>query len=1083
MPNDLLKAPGGSLDIGIDEYSPDLSPEINLDIDSINLTSGVYRGIGPRFGNAPMPGQNTTTATASGLNTVMGGEAITSYPAFNATTLTNRSRLYNIIPLKLASYENPQIEKTYYFWIMGVNNTHLDYIAPTIDLFFNCTKSSSIYPISDDIRQGFPPTHQNFYTGVFADDWYIHTSLVSTALVQNVTTGSGVKPQAIARFLLQDKTYSLGNFISSASFSSSGRDVPMEWLWGVVTTPSTSTTPPDVNFTGDGQIWHFGQPSDYQQQNFKRSTRSLKTFSYYTNYPSLSSRNLCAVHSTNFISSTAYYASVPNYSNAQPHLAISSLTATRTAFNAATGSQVEKFCLVNDSDCFTNSAYQAILCTADKPLAWIIQPWVRNPNGIATQYVDLVGNPCAPKTYNNGTYLENGTPTPSCFSSWPAFVRGTALSAASQVQLTTTANTGILRANSVYEFAFSFYNKRLDFESNVGTPVKIQTGATDFVALQLWSPSGAGIDSYFQDTTGVFDFINIFRCTSAVAGQFASENLAINEIEYRFYYRREGAFEWLPALFVDAPKLFFYPYWYTGSNGIQACQSAIAGLPGGQPGGFIDNSFLPQKKYNCVLNYKNRVWWFASDAVYFSISNNLFIYPVRNSISIRTGPFKGGLVHNFPGQAEQTSRLLIFGTKEVYVARFTGNLSTEPVQVSDNTVGEYPVDASDLIVDTWTSSTAFSFRSAVIAEGIAYWWGPTGVYKDDGVNTPRKISLRLEPRLNTLYDTALTDDIHCAYNETAKEITWFYKARGAGDSEMKALTWNIIDEEWTAQSYNHLIDQVFSLKIDTDIPTSGNRMIAIVRAGEGLLSLYQRPYFYDYLCNAGDMCPGKDYLVSAISTPSTGIRRLTLAPGYDSFALNFGSIVVGDLISIDKARNYATSMTAIDNMLAQIVALGTGTIDILLPTGAAMDSSATLTQPYYFPIWHATANGVGLNGFLWSIKTKYWTPFGINFSGNWLWLYILHKLNLVKSNAPQTYDVSYRTPVSGDFITDTVTYADNSDGNWQLYHALRTGKQNNQGQAIKFILGGRQIASELVLQFLELHGTEETGNVLKQFEG
>lgn len=1079
MPNDLLKATGGTLDIGIDDYSSDFSAEINLDSESYNLTSGVYRGIGPRFGMAPIPGQNTTTVTSSSLNTIQGGEALTSYPSYNASTLTNRNKIYGIIPLKLASYEDQDVEKTYYFWIMGVNNTQLDYIAPTIDLFFNCTKSGSIYPTSDDIRQGFPPTHQNFYTGVFADDWYVHTSLVSTALVQSVTAASGVKPKAIARFLLQDdlsKTY-----LSSASFSSSGRNVSMDWLWGVVTTTSTSTTPPDVNFTGDGEIWHFGQPSDYQQKNFKRSTRTVKTFSYYTNYPSLSSRNLCAVHSTDLIASTSYYSNVANYSNASPHLAISSLTATRNAFNAATGSQVEKFCLVNDPDCFTNTAYQAILCTAKRPLVWILQPWVRNTNGIATQYVDLVNNPCAPRSYNTGSYTENGTSTPSCFTAWPAFVRGTALASARQVQLTTTANTGILRANSVYEFGFSFYNKRLDFESNVGTPVKIQTGTTDYVALQLWSPSGAGINSYFQDTTGLFDFINLFRCTSSVVGQFSSENLAINEIEYRFYYRREGAFEWLPALFVDAAKLFFYPYWYTGANGLQACQSAIAGLPGGQPGGFIDNSFLPDKNYDCVLNYKNRIWWFSSTAIYFSLSNNLFIYPVRNSISSRTGSFKGGLVHNFPGQAEQTSRLLIFGTKEVYVARFTGNLSTAPVQVSDNTIGEYPVDASDLIVDTWTTSTAFSHRSAVVAEGYAYWWGPTGVYKDDGVNTPRKISLRLEPRLNTLYDTSKTDDIHCSYNETAKEITWFYKPRNAGESEMKGLTWNIIDEEWTPQSYTHVIDQVFSLKIDTNIPTAGNRMISIIRSGYS--QAIQRPYFYDYLCAAGDMSPGKDYLVSTISTPSTGVRRLTLAPGYDSFALNFSTLAVGDLISIDQALDYATTMTAADDMLAKIVALGAGTIDILLPTGAAMDSSATLTQPYYFPIWHATANGVGLNGFLWSIKTKYWTPFGLNFSGNWLWLYILHKLNLVKSNAPQTYDISYRTPVSGDFITDTVTYADNSDGNWQLYHALRTGKQNNQGQAIKFILGGRQIASELVLQFLELHGTEETGNVLKQFEG
>jgi hypothetical protein len=241
------------------------------------------------------------------------------------------------------------------------------------------------------------------------------------------------------------------------------------------------------------------------------------------------------------------------------------------------------------------------------------------------------------------------------------------------------------------------------------------------------------------------------------------------------------------------------------------------------------------------------------------------------------------------------------------------------------------------------------------------------------------------------------------------------------------------------------------------------------------------------------MKPDSDFVVASITSPSSGLRRLTLADGYARTGVNnLSSVSVGDLLSLEQLRDYAPSLTDADRMLCSIVAVNVGsgspatggTIDIKLPTGARLDTSATLTQTTYFPVWHAAKSGLGLNGFTWTIKTKYWMPWGMNFSANWLWLYIVHRLEAaIADTGQQTYDISYRTPVSAPYITDTVAYTDNSDGHWQLYHALRTGNQNNQGQAIKLILSGTQIASRLVLQFLEAHATEETGNVLKQFEG
>jgi len=61
----------------------------------------------------------------------------------------------------------------------------------------------------------------------------------------------------------------------------------------------------------------------------------------------------------------------------------------------------------------------------------------------------------------------------------------------------------------------------------------------------------------------------------------------------------------------------------------------------------------------------------------------------------------------------------------------------------------FPVDGTDFRVDTWTSITAFSYRSAVVADGILYYWGFTGVYRDVGNEIPEKISYNLEPFINS----------------------------------------------------------------------------------------------------------------------------------------------------------------------------------------------------------------------------------------------------------------------------------------------------------------------------------------------
>ncbi len=194
-----------------------------------------------------------------------------------------------------------------------------------------------------------------------------------------------------------------------------------------------------------------------------------------------------------------------------------------------------------------------------------------------------------------------------------------------------------------------------------------------------------------------------------------------------------GSYEWLPALVVDASFLAYYP----NHRVLWMCKGAIAQLPGGQPGGFNDYSPLPDDVYDCVVSFRERIFWISPTSCVFSMRNNAFAYPLRNSVSAPTGEFRGALVHAYPGQAEQDSRIVIFGSKETYIGRFTGRYQNYPVTIGTTTY-TYPLEGSDFQVDTWTSVTAFSHRSAVVAEGILYWWGPEGIYKDVGRDLPVK---------------------------------------------------------------------------------------------------------------------------------------------------------------------------------------------------------------------------------------------------------------------------------------------------------------------------------------------------------
>ncbi len=480
------------------------------------------------------------------------------------------------------------------------------------------------------------------------------------------------------------------------------------------------------------------------------------------------------------------------------------------------------------------------------------------------------------------------------------------------------------------------------------------------------------------------------------------------------------------------------------------------------------------------MQYKNRFFWFSDKACVFSLSNNIFAYAGRNSISAVGGKFLGGIVHNYPGQAQQSSRLVIFGSDNTYVARFTGIREQTTVQISADAAGNYDIDGSDLVIDPWTSVTAFSYRSAVVADGILYWWGPQGIYRDDGVATPTKISGNLEPEIFEWYDPNKIGEINSSYNSKTKEITWFYPPKSTDDGQYtRTVVWSVADQTFERGQMPFKVDWSQGLNIETNIGTAGSRMM--LGARETPSATIQRSYFYDEQNRAGDMYPKTDFIVKTVTTPVVGTRRLTLAAGYD--ATNFATIAVGGRLAIQQFKKYTGSSTG-DDLIASITAVNTGSgyIDIALPTGATLPASAP-TFDKYFPLWVATATGAGLNGINYQLKTNYWAPKGTNGYFFWLYCYLLAKVRLWLTDLAIGPTLGYRTPTAVGTVSDQLVLTDNNDGNWQIYHPLTPGNDNAEGQAIRFILSGSHIGHEWVLQYMEAHGTPIDGDPLKRFEG
>jgi hypothetical protein len=1051
MTEQVDKWPAGDIEKGLSIRAPDFGAEFSFDDATYNVSESRYFGIGPRYGMAPIPGQvDAEVAAGTTCNNMRGSEATSG-----GVGLVKRELLLGVVPISFGTYDDITVQRNHYLWL---------YTADTyFDVSFGSTFVSSVYKYQADIA-----------SGLAAGSWRAEGTLERRYKTELLSLPLSATTADMQKYF----TLPAGQkWLPSCTMTVSGRDVPMKYMLGKVVTAPDATHAPELNFwrvTGlsqggaHAQNVNGGSPAKLFTNNMTSDKRKV-TVTCLGSY----GEGLQMIYTVDVVPATHYVQGITNYG-----------TGAQTAFHAATqvklgaGTSYSSAvaALVNDEAMVTNSAYKAVLIAGKKPVAMILQDWVRQTNGIPAQWVDLTRPACMPRDAV-GTYSdpEGGQQLPTAF----AFGAGTL----GNVFQLSNAEAGILSNDTTYEFGFSYFNKRLDYETNVSASFKYAvssgTPAQNNFAIIIANSDWTNGNSWFRTMTATADHLCPWEWGDASITNEDPRNLSINDYEIRFYYRQLGMAEWLPAGFWDAAQL-----WFGGYSGRQfLCASPIAGLPGGRPGGFIDYSPLPDLQYNCVVNYKNRAWWFSESACYYSLRDNLLAYPARNSLAAPTGKFRGGIVHSQLDQAQSTSRLIIFGSDQTYVARFTGNKETVPVQISADTTAEFELDGSDLDIDFHTDGTAYSYRAAIVAEGVLHWWGQQGVYRDDGRDLPRNITRDMEPDIFNWVDPSKIDEVHAVYNSQTKEIIWFYPPRDADGYATHGLALNVLTGDFYPLKWKGKVDSTCRVKVerdDSNTALGGERTVAICRGTTS--DTVSRGYYMDQVCRSGDFFPKMDMVVKSFTTPSSGLRRLTLAAGYD--AANFATIAVGDQICLQQLKKYATTLTLGDDMIGQVAALGSGTIDITVPTTASIDASATLTRPTYFPIWHGgPKNAAGISSFPFVVRTSYWMPNGVNYSGYWMFLYMMMKLTRLPSVAAQLLSLAWKTPTAAALITDSIALVDNSDGNMQILHQLRPDSAGNEGQAMRFQLSGNHLGSEWVLQYMEAHVKPEITDILKTFEG
>lgn len=1055
--------PAGTQDKGISTFEPDVSADVTWDESTVNVTSGIRRGVQPRYGMAPLAGHADTEVTSgSRTNGLMASEATAT-----GQGLLSRELIFGIVPINMASYDGawPKANRRFYAYLVGLDDTS----NVSLDVCLGSTLATTIYKQSADIR-----------AGLMASSYKGESPLVrrhKTELLNLPTATTAVAADVAAVLRAVGSRY----WTPYAHFQITGKRIPYFNMVGDTTSTPAITTAPNVCLwqfgTTTPTLTHFGgAPSEIITREFvANQDRTITVYCYDTTGQPIDMNYTVPITAANT-------AAVQEYSTDPHYLSLTGATKN----GASTSYASVAMAMVNDPASFTNSRHDAILIAGETPIAVVYQDWLKAATGMKPQLIDLTQPSLTPRLLSKNALIN--IPHNLCR---PANNTGALVGGA--------ADSGIFRNTNIYEIGLAYYNKRIDYECNVVpydyflailsandliSATMTNTDATNNCAWEFMRAAAGGThDAPWEYTNAVEN------AASEVPRQFS-----INDYELRFYYRLYGSTEWLPIEAFDAADFWF---------GVRTSGTTIGVAPQGRPvggyaGGFNDYSPLPKQRYICTLNFNQRAFWFSEKGLQFSLQNNVYAYPTRNAFNIPTGVCRGGIVHIQPGDVEQRSRLIIFGSDQCYAARFTGVKAQQEVRVSAETVGQFDVDGSDFSIDYLCDATAYSYRAAAVAEGILYFWGTLGVYRDDGLDKPVKISKDLEDEIFNYVDMGRIDEVHAVYNKRTKEVIWFYPPKEAdADYPTHGLIYNTATDKFYRDKWRCQIDSAQNIKLESDDTPDGidgERLLVHARASSS--ATVSRSFFLDSLCKSGEQGPGRELLCKTVSTPATGQRRLTMAAGHVALT----SIVANDYVALQNVVGYAPSgLPTANDFLAKVIAVNNGSsyIDIELPTGAVLPN-ATLTLPEAFPVYHAGHDRYtltqGLHGITWNIQTNYWMPGGVSEFWEWLYLYLLSKfsawpapVDLQGRKVGTGLTLGYRTLNCEGEIADTIYLRDCSEsalsGQSQIHHPLRNQGVASVGQALKYRLLGVHLGHEWTLEYLEAHCVPSKGFGLKEFEG
>jgi hypothetical protein len=1070
------------LSIGVSAFTSDFQPQIALNIASHDVTTGINQGIGPRFGMSPMPGHQDQETLAG---TALGGLRSTEYLSFGAVKqLQARAHFWGVIPITLGTYADPSTLGKFFVWIVTDNNNTTTLNDP--DFLLGSVYSGGFFQHTDKFTAGLPLGFYQYGEYVahlnYMNPCFYQASFHSDSGYDSLYGTTAVAREKYARF---------------AAISISGKDIPCEWLIGKSTSTPTTTSSgrPNLNVWGASFIVpdHIGYVPSPFNLGYTSPVQTVTFRNIKLN--SVGEDGLCWEY--RYIDfATSQMAAVSNFNMTSPNFLFSQ---TPTRNGRADGNQTGRtYANVTDVSVFfpgltINSSYSAVLWANRNPLAIIFQPWRRSADGKMGCFFDLKnpGLSITGKTtgFPNGLYTEYGNVVSTSFYGWsqifqPDGANATYLPKLSALAADTVgfaragaANSGLLRKGNSYEFTYSLYDKSLDYETNVGIPVKftLDPNGDDYVSLILWTDAfSAG---------GVPHQTPMIAAAQAnpipvIDSESTYKKIPVNITAYRFYYRQLGSYEWLPAGEIEAARLFGDPC----LGRYSVCEQPAPLLPGGQPGGFIDYSPIPDDTYIDVAIFQNRAFWVSKKAIVFSLRNNIFAYPLRNIAACPTGEFRGLTIHMFPGQSEQRGRIILWGSKECYVGTFTGQQQLATVQLGADNSGLYPVDGSDFTLDQWTTFTAFSSRAAVVCEGLIIYWGPQGVFLDNGNQLPDRISLNIEPNLFDLYEATKTDEIFGHYMYKTKEVFWFYRPKG-NTTDTHALVYNFRSQQfYICQFPGMLIDSIQDVNIEGTSDTGawvGPRVVISARSATfGGPALLQRGYFFDMKNRSGDLRPATEMMIKSVAAVvgQAQQRKFTLATGYDGTTL--AGLTAGDTIVFHQVQDY-TGRTDQPDFVGKIVSVSLPDIVVQLPTelDATKYTAVSLSEINYIPAWTTRFNGIS-----YKILTQYWAPGGLAGWFRWLFLHLQFKVSLLPTISGETFTTTYKTPITGTSQANTISFVDNSDGNFQVQTPLIQDSQAAEGQGLKMDVSGVHIANQWTLQYISAKIIPLDGDNLQTFE-